>query len=71
MDCHDRLVLSKTAPSSHATVQQRFRSVLQVVRQAVAEKVFTKMPASVKPGVVTGRLVQFVIVWALSTHAFT
>jgi fructose-bisphosphate aldolase, class II len=27
----------------------------QVVRQAVAEKVFTKMPATVKPGVVTGQ----------------
>eukprot|EP00438_Fugacium_kawagutii_P001821 Skav203524 [mRNA] locus=scaffold687:287521:290661:+ [translate_table: standard] len=38
--------------------QKRANRRVQVVRQAVAEKVFTKMPASVKPGVVTGRLVQ-------------
>ncbi|CAE8637414.1 unnamed protein product [Polarella glacialis] len=40
-----------------AQVSQRGQRRAQVVRQAtaVAEKVFTKMPASVKPGVVTGQ----------------
>jgi len=35
--------------------QTRTTRRVQVVRQAVAEKVFTKMPTSVKPGVVTGQ----------------
>jgi len=38
-----------------AANQKRVSRRCQVVRQAVAEKVFTKMPASVKPGVVTGQ----------------
>eukprot|EP00435_Cladocopium_sp_Y103_P067460 s562_g30.t1 len=38
-----------------AANQKRSSRRCQVVRQAVAEKVFTKMPTSVKPGVVTGQ----------------
>ena len=51
------LGVAGVAVASAAQVGKRTARRSQVVRQAtaVAEKVFTKMPASVKPGVVTGQ----------------
>ena len=51
------LGVAGVAVASAAEVGKRTARRSQVVRQAtaVAEKVFTKMPASVKPGVVTGQ----------------
>jgi fructose-bisphosphate aldolase class II len=57
------------AAASAAQAGKRSQRRCQVVRQgtAVAEKVFTKMPASVKPGVVTGQALVDLLDYAKKT----